>query len=473
MISALTTDFYELTMIQGYYKKNINPDVVFDMFYRTNPFNGSYSIFAGLGDLIEKLEKFKFSNEDLAYLKSLNIFDDDFLSYLKDFKFTGDVYAIKEGSVIFDNEPLIRFHCPLIQAQLIETMVLNTINFQTLIATKSSRIKIAAKDSTVFEFGLRRAQGDSHLNASRAAFIGGCDATSNTLAGKVYDIPVSGTMAHSWVMSFKDEYSAFKEFADLYPENTNFLLDTYDTLKSGIVNAIKIGKNLKSPFSVRLDSGDLSYLSKAIREKLDDNNLKDVKIVASNDLNEQIITHLVADGAPIDVWGVGTNLTTGGSQSALNGVYKMSCIYNDEEQALMPTMKISNTFEKTTNPGIKEVYRFYDENNLAIADYICLSDEEPSLNKEYTFYHPFIDGDFFIMNKTRAKKIKKLLNKVIQNGKSIVKKQSLKEIQAYVKEDLKTLHDSHKRIINPHIYKVSHSKALRKLKKNLILKYKK
>ncbi len=469
-ISALTTDFYELTMIQGYFKKNINSPVVFDMFYRTNPYNGGYCIFTGIQELIDKLENFSFSSSDIKYLKSLKTFDNEFLDYLKDFKFTGTIYSVKEGNVVFANEPLIRIHTSLIEAQLIETIVLNTINFQTLIATKASRIKIAAKDSSVLEFGIRRAQGDGHFSATRAAYIGGCDATSNTVAGKKYNIPVSGTMAHSWIMSFEKEIDAFREFANLYPDNASFLLDTYDTLKSGLVNAIIVGKELKEKgknFSVRLDSGDISYLSKKIRKALDENGLNDAKIVASNDLNENIIYQLKADNVPIDIWGVGTSLSTGGSQAALNGVYKLC------EKDGIPTMKISNSAGKTTNPGIKDIYRFFDENDEAIADYICLTDEKtPTNDKDYTFYHPYIDEDYFIIHKNKKIKIEKLLIKTMENGKRIYKRESLEEIKKYSETQLARFHKSYKRQIYPHVYKISHSKKLKELKRKLIVEYK-
>ncbi len=470
IISALTTDFYELTMIQGYYKKKINTPVVFDMFYRTNPYNGGYCIFAGIEEVINKLENFCFTDDDIKYLKSLGSFDDDFLNYLKTFKFTGTIYSVKEGNVVFANEPLIRIHTNLIEAQLVETMILNTINFQTLIATKASRIKIAAKDSSVLEFGMRRAQGDGHFSATRSAYIGGCDATSNTIAGKKYNIPVSGTMAHSWIMSFEKEIDAFREFANIYPDNASFLLDTYDTLKSGLVNAIIVGKELKAKgknFSVRLDSGDISYLSKKIRKALDENGLEKAKIVASNDLNENIIYQLNSDNVPIDIWGVGTSLSTGGSQAALNGVYKLC------EKDNTPTLKISNSAGKTTNPGVKNIYRFFDSNDEAIADYICLESEKcPKNSEEYVFYHPFIDEDYFIMHKNKAVKIEPLLIKTMEKGKRIYKEKTLDEIKEYSKTQLNRFHKSYKRQIYPHVYKVSHSKELKELKRNLIIEYK-
>lgn len=314
-VSALMTDFYELTMMYGYAKSNNNPKVVFDMFYRTNPYNGGYVVFTGLHDLLKRIEAFTFSKSDIEYLRGLNSFDEEFLSYLEDFSFKGDVYAMDEGSIVFPGEPLIRVESSLMEAQLIEGMLLNTINFQSLIATKASRLYHSTKGAPMMEFGLRRAQGpDGALTASRAAFIGGCSATSNTLAGKVFNIPVAGTMAHSWIMSYESELEAFRLFANLYPDNAVLLIDTYDTLGSGIDNAIIVGKELQQKgkhISVRIDSGDLSYLSREIRRKLDESGLTDSKIVVSNDLTEEIIDTLVNDKVPIDSYGIGTHLVTG------------------------------------------------------------------------------------------------------------------------------------------------------------------
>jgi nicotinate phosphoribosyltransferase len=326
--SGLFTDFYELTMMQGYMLQGKNEEVVFDMFFRRQPFSGGYSIFTGLSDILDSLENISFSEEDLNYLRSLKIFKDDFLEYLKEFKFTGNVYAMDEGSIIFPNEPIIRIHSTIIEAQLIESLILNTINFQTLIATKSARVSYASGGSTILEFGLRRAQGfDGALTASRAAFIGGSDATSNTLAGKIYGIPVKGSMAHSWIMAFDSELEAFRKFTELYPDSAILLIDTYDTLGSGIENAIIVGLEQKKKgksITVRLDSGDFFYLSREIRKRLDAAGLLNAKIVVSNDLDEEIIHQLLTDGATIDTWGVGTNLVTGGTDSAFGGVYKLA-----------------------------------------------------------------------------------------------------------------------------------------------------
>ncbi|MFA6891045.1 MAG: nicotinate phosphoribosyltransferase, partial [Sphaerochaetaceae bacterium] len=350
-VSALVTDFYELNMMQGYFETRHNPNVVFDMFYRNNPFNGGYAVFAGLNELIDKLEGFSFSDDDIAYLRGLGQFSEPFLDFLSGYRFQGDLYAFREGSIVFPGEVLVRIHTSLIDAQLIEGLLLNTLNFQTLIATKAARMVEASGRGTIMEFGLRRAQGeDGALSASRAAFIGGCKVTSNTLAGKSYDIPVAGTMAHSWIMSYDNELDAFRAFADLYPDNAILLIDTYDTLRSGIDNAIKVGLEQKAKgksIGVRIDSGDLSYLPRAIRKRLDEAGLQDATICVSNDLTEEIIQTLVTDKVPIDSWGIGTHLVTGGDQSSLNGVYKLAA--KEERGSYVPTMKISNTFEKTTN----------------------------------------------------------------------------------------------------------------------------
>ena len=415
-VSGLFTDFYELTMTQGYFLAGNNPDVVFDMFYRTNPFGGGYTVFCGLGELLSRLESFAFSGQDIDYLRSLGQFSDSFLDYLGTYRFRGTVHAMPEGTVAFPQEPLIRIHGSLIDCQLVEGLVLNTINFQTLIATKSARICQAAGQSSVMEFGLRRAQSpDGADSASRAAYIGGAGLTSNTYAAKKYGIPTGGTMAHSWIMSFPSELESFREFARIYPNHCILLIDTYDTLGSGIENAITVGLEQKKKglsIGVRIDSGDLSYLPRVIRSRLDEAGLEDATICVSNDLNEEIVQALVSDGVPIDSWGVGTNMVTGGSQSSLNGVYKLSAKKAGSE--FVPAMKISNSFEKTTNPGIKQVYRFYGNDGLALADYITLDDEKPEAGQDFVFYHPFSDTDLFRLKHTSYSAFEPLLKKVME-----------------------------------------------------------
>ncbi len=471
-ISALTTDFYELTMMQGYFSNQHNPQVVFDMFYRNNPFEGGYVVFAGLQDLIDKLQAISFSKEDIEYLQSLGKFTPDFLSYLSEYHFSGDLYAMEEGTVVFPGEPLVRIHTNLIEAQLIEGLLLNTLNFQSLIATKASRMALASGRGSLMEFGLRRAQGsDGALSASRAAFIGGCQVTSNTLAGKEFGIPVAGTMAHSWIMSFDSELESFRSYAELYPDNTVLLIDTYDTLGSGIDNAIIVGREQKQKgkkIGVRIDSGDLSYLPRIIRKRLDAAGLEDASIVVSNDLTEEIVQTLVHDQVPIDSWGIGTHLVTGGSQASLNGVYKLAAkesIYGK----IIPTMKISNSFEKTTNPGIKQVYRFSDNDVGSLADLVSLDNEEITTGKKYTFYHPFAEADFFEMHSDKYTSIEPLIKKQMENGKRITVKPSVQEIQAYAQKSLDTFHKSYLRQINPHVYKVSLSAKLKKLKMDLLV----
>ncbi len=470
--SGLLTDLYELTMMQGYLFQNRNETVVFDMFFRKQPFDGGYSVFAGIEEILTILEQFGFSDSDIEYLDSLGKFEPAFLDYLKAFKFTGDVYSMEEGEIVFPVEPLIRIHSTIMEAQLIESILLNTINFQTLIATKAARVVHAAGGRSVWEFGLRRAQGiDGALSASRASFIGGVAGTSNTLAGKIYGIPVSGSMAHSWIMAFDNEYQAFKAFAGMYPDSATLLIDTFDTLGSGIDNAIKVGLELKAmgkSIMVRLDSGDLFYLSRKIRDKLDEAGLADAKIIVSNDLNEEIIHQLITDGAPIDIWGVGTQLVTGGNDSAFGGVYKLAA--KEAEKGFVPTIKVSNNAEKTTNPGIKQVYRFFDKEGLAAGDLIALESEEIEFGRPYKFYHPVYFHEKYIIE--GYSEIKPMLKLKMRGGKRLFPPDSLPNIRKRVINNLKQFDDTYKRIINPHIYKVSLSEREKKLKANLIDEYK-
>ena len=420
--NALFTDFYELTMAQGYWKENMNRKVVFDMFFRRNPFNGGFSVLAGIESLLDAITSFHFSEEDIAYLKEQGIFEQGFLDYLKDWKFTGDIYAMDEGTVIFPQEPLVRIHANLIEAQILEGLVLNIVNFQSLIATKTARVWLASKGAPIMEFGLRRAQGpDGAMSATRAAYIGGAAGTSNTLAGKLYGIPVMGTMAHSWIMSHSSELEAFRAYAKIYPQNSVFLIDTYDTLKSGIKNAIIAGAELVEKgynFGVRLDSGDISYLTREVRKELDKAGFPQAKISVSNELTEEIISTLVASEAPIDSWGVGTHMVTGGNESSFTGVYKLAARHDNETDTMIPTMKFSDNPAKTTNPGIKNVFRLYDENSMALADILALDGETLQENKEYRFYHPMVDYRQFACI---ARKIEPLLKLRIKDGKELLK----------------------------------------------------
>ena len=483
MASALFTDFYSLTMAQGYWKKKpnclagnsqaVNRKAVFEMFFRRQPFGGGYAIFAGLGTLLESLTSLAFSEDDLNYLKSLAIFEDDFIGFLKNFRFTGTLYAVEEGTAVFPHEPLIRVEGSLIECQLIESLLLNTVNFQSLIATKTRRVVLASGNGSVMEFGMRRAQGnDGALSASRAAYIGGAAGTSNTLAGKQFGMPVMGTMAHSWVMSFPDEKEAFDAYAELYPDKTIFLIDTYNTLKSGIHNAILAGKKLKQQgknFGIRLDSGDIQYLSAEVRKILDAENCNDAKITVSNELNESIIETLVKSGSPVDSWGVGTQLVTGGRDPAFSGVYKMSACENSSG-IMEPAMKLSDNPEKTTNPGIKQVWRLKDSKGEALADVMALdNDGEAAMFKPGSrccFWHPAADyRHFYHLIETEPKP---LLKKYLSGGSLCRPLPSLDEIRSFSIADLASFDATYKRLLNPHVYKVSITDTLRSLKLDLI-----
>lgn len=470
---ALFTDFYELTMAQGYWKQNMNQNVVFDMFFRRQPFNGGFSIFAGIETLLDAITSFSFSESDIAYLKEQGIFEQGFLDYLKTFHFSGDLYSFDEGSIIFPQEPLVRIHANLIEAQVIEGLVLNVCNFQSLIATKTTRVWLASKKGNIMEFGLRRAQGpDGAMSASRAAYIGGAAGTSNTLAGKLYGIPVMGTMAHSWVMSFPSELEAFEAYAKIYPTKTIFLIDTYDTLKSGVKNAIKAGAKLVEQgynFGVRLDSGDIAYLSAEVRKELDNAGFPQAFISVSNELTEEIIETLIQQNAPIASWGVGTHMVTGGTESSFTGVYKLCARHDAKTDSMIPAMKFSDNPQKTTNPGVKNVWRLYDENGLARADILALADETIEPNTEYRYFHPMIDYRQFLFTAASAKQ---MLKKRLENGQRISPRLSdaeqLRLSRETMQKEIETLDPSYKRILNPHIYKVSMTEKLKDMKLSFI-----
>jgi nicotinate phosphoribosyltransferase len=471
MTSALITDFYELTMAQGYWKHSDSRASVFDVFFRHHPFQGGYSIFAGLGPLLSCLEDFRFGPEDLAYLESLKMFEPAFLSYLEGFRFRGEVWAMSEGEVIFPQEPIARIKADLIEAQVIEGIVLNYLNFQSLIATKAARVWRAAAGGRIMEFGLRRAQGpDGALSASRATYVGGADGTANTLAGRLYGIPVMGTMAHSWVMSFASEREAFDAYAALYPEKTVYLIDTYDTLGSGIKNAIASGRALKAKglrFGVRLDSGDIDYLSREVRKELDAAGMEDAYIVVSNELDEEIIERLVASGTPVDQWGVGTHLVTGGTTASFSGVYKLGAV--ERSGRLEPTMKFSDNPEKSTNPGVKQAYRLYGDDGLALADLIVLEDDEaPSAGAERTLYHP--STDWRQIRATPAS-VRPLLKRVMSGGRAEPGLPLLAAARELRATELARFDSTYLRLLNPHLYKVSVSERLRDLKLRFIKQY--
>ena len=445
---TLLTDLYELTMMQGYFKhKDRNETVIFDAFFRNNPMDSGYSIMAGLEQVIQYIKELKFEQQDIDYLAGLCIFQQDFLDYLKDFKFTGDIYAIPEGSIMFPREPMIKVIAPIMQAQLVETAILNIINHQSLIATKTSRVCFAARGDGIMEFGLRRAQGpDAGTYGARAAMIGGCVGTSNVLAGQLFDVPVSGTHAHSWIMSFPDEYTAFKAYADIYPNACLLLVDTYDTLKSGVPNAIRVFQEMKeagiplTKYGIRLDSGDLAYMSKEARKMLDAAGFEDAVIAASSDLDEYLIDSLKSQGAKITSWGVGTNLITSKDCPAFGGVYKLAAVKTGEGD-FVPKIKLSENTEKITNPGNKTVYRIYEkENGKLKADLICLVDDQLDESKDLTIFDPLETW-----KKTHLKggtyTLRELMVPVFKNGECVYTSPSVMDIRKYCMEEQNTLWD--------------------------------
>ncbi|MCI8408552.1 MAG: nicotinate phosphoribosyltransferase [Lachnospiraceae bacterium] len=472
---TLMTDFYQLTMMQGYFKNKRNNLVVFDLFYRTNPCGNGYAIAAGLEQAISYLKELHFSKEDIAYLRSLSTFNEDFLDYLSSFHFTGDIYAVPEGTVVFPMEPLVKVIAPIMEAQLIETTLLNIINHQSLIATKAARVCQAAGDSPVMEFGLRRAQGpDAGTYGARAAIIGGCVGTSNVLAGKAFQVPVLGTHAHSWIMSFPDELTAFRNYANLYPQNTTLLVDTYDTLHSGVPNAIQVFKELKeagkipATYGIRLDSGDLAYLSKEARKLLDNAGFPDAKICASSDLDEYLISSLKSQDAKIDIWGVGTNLITSKDCPSFGGVYKLSGVWEDE--GFVPKIKVSENPKKITNPGNKTIYRIYQKNTQMIrADVISLASEQIDSSKELLLFDPISTW-----KKTRLApntyEVRELLVPIFKNGELIYQTPALKEIQSYCTQEKNSLWEESRRLINPNEIYVDLSQELFELKNQLLSK---
>ncbi|HUZ17543.1 MAG TPA: nicotinate phosphoribosyltransferase [Spirochaetia bacterium] len=467
-LSPLLTDLYELTMMQGYFLNDRNPRVVFDMFFRRQPFHGGFSLFAGLDDLLDGITGLSFSQDELEYLDSLKLFRREFLELLADFRFQGDIYSVEEGTPVFPNEPLIRVHGGLLETQLVESVLLTIINFQSLIATKASRILLASHGGNIVEFGLRRAQGvDGALSAARAAYIGGASATSNTLAGKLYGLPVRGTMAHSWVMAFDNELESFERYAELYPDMSVLLIDTYDTLGSGLANAIRVGRILKAKgkrLGVRLDSGDLEYLSKRVRRELDEAGLNDATIFVSNELDEEIIHELVTAGSPIDGWGVGTQLVTGGSEAAFSGVYKL--VAKEENGEMIPTIKISNNPEKSTTPGIKQLYRYYDAQGTPLGDLLALEEENHPKDGPVVFHHPLYEERSFTLRDYAERR--PLLTQVVRAGRRISPREQLPAVRERAIELVHHLDETYKRLLNPHIYKVSLSHRLKELKLSML-----
>ncbi len=469
---TMLTDFYQLTMMNGYdFNQKSDEIMVFDMFYRKNPNNGGYTIVCGINEVIDYVENLKFTKEDIDYLRKQDIFNEEFLKYLENFKFEGEIYAVEEGSIMFPNEPIIRVKAKAMQAQFIETAILCIVNFQTLIATKASRICYSAMGDDVMEFGLRRAQGpDAGLYGAKAAVIGGCIGTSNVLAGKMFDVPVLGTHAHSWVQSFDSELEAFRAYAKTYPTKTMLLLDTYDTLGSGIVNAITVFKELREqgyePLGVRLDSGDLEFLSKEVRKRLDEAGFENVKITASNDLDENTITSLKNQGAKIDVWGVGTKMITSFDWAALGGVYKLCAVIKDGET--IPKIKISEDPVKINNPYPKNIYRIYGaDDHKARADLIVLDGEEINENEPLTIFDPVHTWKKMTFNNFY---VKKLLQPLFIDGKCVREKRSVSEIRKHTDKEKESLWIQYRRNQNPQIYKVDLSKKLWNLKNELLEK---
>ena len=474
---TLLTDLYEITMMQAYFKNNNkNKMAIFDVFYRKNPMDGGYAISAGLEQVIEYINNLHFTEDDINYLASLKIFEDDFLDYLKNFKFTGDIYAIPEGSVTFPREPMLKVIAPIMEAQFIETAILNILNHQSLIATKAARICYAAEGDGIMEFGLRRAQGpDAGIYGARAAVIGGCAGTSNVLTGQMFDVPVMGTHAHSWIMSFDDEYTAFYTYAKLYPMACTLLVDTYDTLNSGVPNAIKVFKQMKKEgielknYGIRLDSGDLAYLSKKARKMLDDAGFKDATITASNDLDEFLIASLKMQGAEITNWGVGTNLITSKDCPSFGGVYKLAAIMEDGEN-FTPKIKLSDNSEKITNPGNKKIYRIYEkENNKIKADLICLENETFTENEDMHLFDPHEPWKKTVL-KAGTFTLKELLVKVFDKGQCVYHSDSVMKLRDFAISEMETLWEETKRFENPHQVYVDLSQKLYDIKISLLEK---
>ena len=472
---TLLTDLYELTMMQGYFKSGNKETVVFDAFYRVNPSGSGYAITAGLEQVISYIKNLTFSYEDIDYLRSLNMFDEDFLEYLAGFHFTGDVYAIPEGSVVFPREPLVKIVAPIMEAQLVETAILNIINHQSLIATKASRVCFAAKGDGIMEFGLRRAQGpDAGTLGARAAVIGGCVGTSNVICGKDFGVPVLGTHAHSWIMSYPDEYTAFRTYAELYKDNCLLLVDTYDTLKSGVPNAIRVFDEMKAEnafpkkYGIRLDSGDLAYLSKKARKMLDAAGYKDAIISASSDLDEYLIDSLKTQGAAITSWGVGTNLITSADCPAFGGVYKLAAVKREGEKEFTAKIKISENPVKITNPGNKTVYRLYDkETGKLKADLIALVGETFDASQDLRIFDPISTWKKSTL-KAGTYEIKEILIPIFQHGQCVYESPSTMEIQGFCKEELNTLWDETRRLVNPQEVYVDLSDKLWNLKNELL-----
>ena len=472
---AMLCDFYEFTMSNGYFKNGFyEKNVWFDVFFRKVPDDGGFAIAAGLEQVIDYIRELHFEDEDIEYLRSKGIFDEGFLKYLKNFKFSGDIYAVPEGTPVFPNEPIITIKAPAIEAQLVETFVLLSINHQTLIATKANRIVRAAQGRAVLEFGSRRAQGASGaVLGARAAYIGGCAGTACTLTDELYGVPAGGTMAHSWIQMFDSEYDAFKAYCELYPDNPTLLVDTYNTLKSGVPNAIKVFKEVllpqgKTKCAIRLDSGDISYLSKKARKMLDDAGLTECTITASNALDENLIRDLMMQGAQVDTFGVGERLITSAKSPVFGGVYKLVAVENESGE-IVPKIKVSENTAKITNPHFKKLYRYYDrESGKAIADELCVWDETVDDSKPHTIFDPNATWKTKTLTDFTARE---LLVPIFKNGECVYEQPSINEIADYCREQVDLLWDEVKRFENPHTYYVDLSEKLYEIKGILLNVY--
>lgn len=468
---SMVMDLYEMTMANGYYSSGeANDPVTFDVFYRKNPDGGGFAIFAGLEQVLDYLEHMHFDQEDIQYLHSLGLYDEAFLEYLADFRFHGTVTAMPEGTIMYPNEPILTVNAPLIEAQLVETAILTQINHQSLVATKASRIVRTAQGRVVSDFGARRAHNmDAAVYGARAAYIGGADSTATVLAGQMFDIPVSGTMAHSWVMYFDNEYAAFKRFAECYPDNAVLLVDTFDVLYSGVPNAIRVANEVLAPMGkrlkgIRLDSGDLAYLSKEARIMLDKADLEDCKIVASNSLDEVTIRSLLDQGACIDSFGVGERLITAKSDPVFGAVYKLVAVHKDK--VCRPKIKVSETFEKITNPGRKRVWRIYDASGHAVSDLLTLADETPDMTTDYPYIDPQKPWKVSAYSGCTARELQEVM---MENGRRTKAASSLHDIRAHVKRQLDSeTWPEEQRFENPHHHFLDMSPAYYKMKMELL-----
>lgn len=471
---TMTMDFYELTMANAYFNdpdSDNDKNVVFDIFYRRNPGKAGFAIAGGLGLIIDYVNQLHFDPSDIDYLRSLNQFSDGFLDYLANFKFTGTIMAVKEGTIIYPNEPVITVVAPIVEAQLLETAMLIEFNHQSLIATKTQRIVKAAKGRPVVDFGARRAHNiDAADLGARAAIIGGCVGTADVRAAQLFDLPVVGTMAHSFIMKYGDEFTAFKKYAENYPDNTVLLVDTYDTIKSGIPNAIRVAKEVLEPMGkrlkgVRLDSGDLAYDSKKVRKMLDDAGCEDCKITVSNSLDEYLITSLFDQDAPIDSFGVGERMITASPEPVFGGVYKLSAVEN-KDGVYEPRIKVSGNVEKITNPGYKKLYRVYNEEGKAVADLLALADEKVDLSQEYTFVDP---EEPWRKRKFVNFTARELQVPIFKDGVRVYEQPEVSEIAKYVKEQLENeIWSEEQRFENPHKHFLDMSPAMYKLKLDML-----